>query len=197
MAIFSILFGFVTLPKPIKFTLPTPFYKHPFEFIIGFRNTFFLYPLLYALTFVAVYVDNFNLGIASVLGVFVIVVSFYARPENVYYVWSFSSTPKQFIFTKLITALLLVSVLVLPPALFLLAFNFYSWHYLILFLAIGYLFLGAVIGAKYAAYPHHINIPQAFTLGLCIYFPPLLLVAIPYFLYDANKNLKHVLNDIS
>ena len=43
-------------------TIPTPFSKKPFEFSTGFRRSFFMFPIAYILTFIAIRVDNFNLA---------------------------------------------------------------------------------------------------------------------------------------
>ncbi len=49
LAISIALFNFST---NLSFTLPTPFGKKPFEFIVGFRKTFFLFPIAYFLTYI-------------------------------------------------------------------------------------------------------------------------------------------------
>ena len=76
--------------------MPTPFSKNPFEFTTGFRRTLLIFPLAYALTVIAINVDNLNLGIFSILLIFLIVLSFYSKPEEEYYVWVHADTPKSF-----------------------------------------------------------------------------------------------------
>ena len=45
----------------LNFSMPTPFSKNPFEFTTGFRRTLLIFPLAYALTVIAINVDNLNL----------------------------------------------------------------------------------------------------------------------------------------
>ena len=51
----------------LSVAIPTPFSKKPFEFTIGFRKTFYIFPIVYFLTYISVSVGNFNLGIFSML----------------------------------------------------------------------------------------------------------------------------------
>ena len=37
------LFSLIDLKSKSSFTLPTPFYKYPFEFTVGFRSNYFIY----------------------------------------------------------------------------------------------------------------------------------------------------------
>jgi len=62
---------FTNLPK-IQRTIPTPFRKFPFEFIVGFRKTAFFIFLVYLLAIKAIQVDNYNLGIFSLAVLFCI-----------------------------------------------------------------------------------------------------------------------------
>ena len=94
LVVISLLLGLSSFKTSLNFTIPTPFYKNPFEFTVGFRNTFFIFPIAYILTFIAISVDNFNLGIFSLLLIFIVVISFYPKPENEYFVWSYALTAK-------------------------------------------------------------------------------------------------------
>jgi hypothetical protein len=177
----------------INFTIPTPFYKKPFEFTVGFRNTFYIFPIAYILTCIAISVDNFNLGIFSLLLVFLVAFSFYTQPENEYFVWSFALTPKQFIIEKIKTALLFTSIVSLPIVLTLCFFYYTNIDALIAFYIIGCIFLITIISAKYSAYPDQINLPEGIIIAICISFPPLLLVFAPYFYLKAIKKLQRYL----
>ena len=106
LIILTILLALANFRTPVSLTIPTPFSKRPFEFATGFRNSFYLVFAAYALTIIAVSVGNFNLGIFSMLLVFAITLGYYAKPENSYYVWSFSLSPKMFLIRKIKTATL-------------------------------------------------------------------------------------------
>jgi hypothetical protein len=185
-----VFFNFTGAPN---ITLPTPFYKKPFEFIIGFRHSVFAFLLLYFLTFMAVLVDNFNLGIFALLSVLLICMNFYTQPENEFYVWIFSAGSKGFLFQKIKEALLHVTILCFPVIAILGIFYFDNVVIVIGFLGLGYLYLITIILAKYSAYPDKMNLPQALLFALCIIFPPALLAVIPFFYLQSVKKLNQIL----
>lgn len=189
----AIFFALVGFRETWSFTLPTPFYKRPFEFTVGFRKSFYLFLAVYFLTFKAASVNNFNLGIILLLFCFAVVLNYYAKPENEYYVWSYSLNARQFLLEKIKIALLFSSFLIFPVVL-ILGISFYqNAGVLFLFLIIGYAALIAMIAAKYSAYPSEINLHQGFLLAVGILSPPLFLLLIPYFFVQSTKRLKHLL----
>lgn len=177
----------------INFTLPTPFYRKPFEFIVGFRTTFFLFPLTYILAFIAVSVDNFNLGIFALMIVFLVSLTFYAKPEDEYYVWSFSMRPPFFLFEKLKTATIYAALLALPIVIILIGFYPEKADVTLLFILAGFAFLWTIILGKYSAYPYEMNIPEGILIAVCLYFPPLLLALMPFFYVKSVKKLNALL----
>ncbi len=177
----------------VPFTLPTPFYKRPFEFIVGFRNTFYVFPVAYLLTIIAVSVDNFNLGIFSLVLVFLTVFSYYQKPEQAYYVWMHSAKPGPFLFGKMKTALTFTTLPALPVALTLVAVFPENASSMLIVTLIGFAFLILFILAKYAAYPAEMNLPEGILIALCFIFPPLLLGLIPFFYRKAVNKLTFLL----
>jgi len=85
----------------LNYTIPTPFYKKPFEFIIGFRTAIGMIGFAYFLTIMGISVGNFNLGIFSLLVVFLTSFSFYAQPDSQFYVWIFSHSSATFLLDKI------------------------------------------------------------------------------------------------
>jgi len=193
LTVISLIFALSSFKKSLNFTIPTPFYKKPFEFTVGFRNTFFIFPVAYVLTVIAVSVDNFNLGIFSLLLIFLAALSFYTQPENEYFVWSFALSPGKFILGKAQTALLFTSVLSLPVILTLTFFYLENIEAIAAFYFTGCLFLITLISAKYAAYPDEMNLPEGIIIAVSISFPPLLLVSAPYFYFKATSKLQRYL----
>lgn len=186
-------FALIEFRRTLNFTVPTPFYKHPFEFTVGFRKTFYLFLAVYLLTFKAVSVNNFNLGILLLMFCFVFMMNFYTRPENEYYVWSYCLNARQFLFEKMKTALLFSTILVFPLIL-ILGISFpQNLCILLLFLLLGYFSLVTMIVAKYSAYPSEINLYQAVWLAIGIFSPPLLIIIIPALFIQSTKRLKHLL----
>ena len=183
------ILALVNFQTTFKFTIWTPFSKRPFEFTTGFRNTFYVFFTAYALTIIAVLINNFNLGVFAMLLVFATTLSYYSMPENEYYVWIHNLKPKAFLFSKIKTALLFSSSIALPIVIILAIFNPQYIGLLSIFFLIGWAFLISVIVSKYAAYPDEMNITQGIFLALCIWFPPILIVLIPYLFKQSENRL--------
>lgn len=173
--------------------LPTPFSRWPFEFIVGFRKTFWAFILIGILTGIAIKVDNFNLGIFSLMVVYLLCMGYFLKPEPELYVWMFAETPNQFLQRKmkeaslysLMTSALVAGILVL--------FFPDKAHFVLIVEVLGLLFVIAALLGKYAFFPAEINLMQGIVLGLCFLFPPLLLVVIPYFYSLSKRNLSTLL----
>ncbi|WP_396189006.1 ABC transporter permease [Flavobacterium sp.] len=191
----SIILALFSFHSNFNLTIPTPFSKRPFEFSTGFRRTFFIFPVAYALTVIAINVDNLNLGIFAFLLVFLTSLSYYYKPEQEYYVWIFAETPKRFLKSKVFNAIRNASVLVAPIIISLLIFYPNEFELILLFFIIGLLFICTVILAKYSVYSGEMNIPEGIIIGFSLYFPPLLLVIIPFFYSKSINKLKYLLDD--
>lgn len=182
-----------TYSNSLQYTIPTPFGRKPFEFAVGFRGTFFLYIIAYGLAGIAAAVGNFNLGIFALLMVFAITLSYYGAPEDEYYVWQHSYSPKAFLLMKYKTAVQYATLLSLP-AIAILTIAFYTdIHYILRFQLLGYAYIACMIAAKYSAYPNEMNVPQAVLLAFAICFPPVLLIVFPYFVTRALQRLQPIL----
>lgn len=176
--------------KKFNFTVPTPFYKYPFEFAVGFRKTYVIVLLAYLLTAIAIGVSNFNLGMFAIITLFFISLTYYTLPEAYYYVWIFSGSEKMFLGHKIKIALLYSLVLSLPVILALVLAFPDRIIYLAGILVFGSLVLIASILGKYSVYPAEINIPQGLGIAFCILFPPALLAVLPLFYLRSIKQLK-------
>ena len=191
----SISFALVSFHAHFNLSIQTPFSKRPFEFSTGFRRTFYLFPMAYALAFIAINVDNFNLGVFSFLLIFLTTLGFYSKPEQEYYVWVHAETPGKFLKNKMLhasknaaflTAPILISMLIFYPSEFALILGFFL---------VGLLFLWTIILAKYSAYPEEMNLPEGMIVAFSLFFPPLLLAVIPFFYLKSVNKLKFLLND--
>ena len=191
----SITIALFSFRTSLNFTIPTPFSKNPFEFSTGFRNTFFIFPLAYALTIIAINVDNFNLGIFSMLLISITTLSYYSKPEEEYYVWVYAETTKSFLKKKIIIATKNYILLTIPILIGLLIFYPIKFGLILLFLLIGVLFLWTIVLAKYSVFPDEIHLSLGFIIAFTLLFPPLILVIIPYFYTKSINNLKLIFND--
>lgn len=191
--VLTTILALVNFRTTLNFTLWTPFSQRPFEFITGFRNTFYLFFVAYALTVIAVSVNNFNLGVFAMLLVFATTLSYYTKPENEYYVWTYNVNSREFLFSKIKTAILFSTSLALPIAIVIATFYPQNIGILSLFFLVGWAFLISVIVSKYSAYPDEMNITQGILLALCIWFPPMLVVLIPYLFKKSENQLSSLL----
>lgn len=193
LSVFSILLAAINFRQQLNYTIPTPFRKHPFEFIIGFRKYFLFILLAFFLTYKAIEVSNFNLGLFSLAVLFFISMSFYMKPEKVYFVWIYSTSVKIFLRKKVVNALLCSSVLSMPV---LIALSIFFSDEIVIIAGgqlLGYVFIISMVLAKYSAFPNEISLPQAILFGLSLWFPPMLLIIIPIFYVQSIKRLRFIL----
>lgn len=191
--ILSTILAFLNFRISFDLTLPTPFGKTPFEFTIGFRNTFLIFPIAYFLTYVSVSINNFNLGIFSMLLISAICMSYFSKVENRYYVWNFNLPPKQFLRYKTRTCYIGFSLLTFPIVITLSIFFFDKIDVIIVFLTMCYVYLTLMSYAKYANFPNKIGLSQGILIVMGLVFPPLLFVLVPYFHSKSIKSLKDIL----
>ncbi len=191
----SVLFSLLHVNTSLSFTIPTPFSKKPFEFPVGFRKTFYFFPIAYFLTYQSILVENFNLGVASMLLIVVVILSYYSKPENEFYVWSFKLSARGFLLSKIMTGLIYFTFLSLPILISLIGFFPNKASTLIVFLVLGYVYITTIILAKYSAYPNEMNLPEAVLIGISLMFPPILLGITPLFYTKSIKRLKPFLEN--
>ena len=186
------LFNFST---NLNVTIPTPFSKNPFEFTIGFRKTFYVFPIAYFLTYISVTVGNFNLGVFSMLLIGITCFSYYSKTENEYFVWNYNLSSKEFLLEKMKTCLTYFSILSLPIIITLGISFFNQIDILIVFIFLCYAYLTTIIFAKYSSFPNEMNMSKVILIGLSFMFPPILLIFIPLFYSQSIKKLNTILND--
>lgn len=173
--------------------IPTPFGKHPFEFSIGFRRYLLFIAISYFLIVMGIKVNNFELSLFAIGVQAFLTVFFYNWIEPPYYVSIHSMDPVGFLKYKLVIAFRQMGMLFLLPLALMILFFPSHWWITILLMTIGQLYLATMIAAKYTVYPSEVNLIQAILLGLALFFPPLLVILLPYYLAKATKNLNSYL----
>ncbi len=161
--------------------IPTPFRKLPFEYIVGFRKTILLIVLLYFLVIKAIQVNNYNLGVVTLGFLYVLMMAYYNKTEEKYYVWIYSSTTRQFLLKKLVTIFIGATIVSIPMVIALFISFPEKIDVTITILLLGYVIIATALLAKYSNYPNEMNIPAGILLVASVLFPPLLLIAIPVF----------------
>jgi hypothetical protein len=176
-----------------NFTIKTPFYKFPFEFTVGFRNTFYVFLGAYFLTYKAISSGNLNLGIFALLLCLAICLSFYLKPENKFFVWIFALTPKEFIAYKLRIILIYATLICLPITISLSVFFQDKALIIIGIQCLGYFYLYTGMLAKYFSFPDEISIKQVIVFAFLVWLPPLLIIILPYLYLQSIKKLNKIL----
>ena len=189
----SFLLSFLNTNKRVTSTIPTPFFQKPFEFVVGFRKSLIGFLFAYFLAAMSLIYQNFNLGIFSLVLIFILCLSFYIEPENEFYVWVHKLKVNGFLFDKIITAIIFSTIISLPVTILLLIFFQANIKAVFGFQALGYCYLLTVILAKYSAYPKRMNLPQSILLALSLTMPPLLLALVPFFYVQSKNRLKEIL----
>jgi len=173
--------------------IPSPFSRKPYEFTTGFRRTYWLLIILYCSTVYSLVHHNFILGLGSLLGVFVICMTFYSHLDPIFYVWIHAQPAKIFLRRKITTAILYGLFLTLPIAFLLIIFypGKIVLILLVLFIGLGYLILSVLY--VYVCFPVKTTRSQNLQYAAGIFSPPLLLLIIPNFYFQAVRRLKDYL----
>ncbi len=187
------VFAFFKAKWPWSKSIPTPFKKLSFEFIVGFRKTFWIILLAYFLVFTSTQVENYNLGLFAIAMIMITSMFYYQKPEYEYYVWIYAHKPKAFLKHKLLLSVICLSFLCLPVLLALLLAFPSQWLVTLLVYFGGHMLVGSMILAKYAAFPFEISIAQGIFYSVSLLFPPLLLIAMMVFYSKSKKSLKSFL----
>jgi hypothetical protein len=171
------------------FVIPSPFFRRPFEFTIGFRKYYWILIIIYAVTLIALSVGNFNLAIFAYLSTLLVCMSFYSGAEPLFYVWMHSQNPTVFLKNKLKTAMLYSLYISFPIGVSLICFFPLKAWIIILVTLCGFLYVLLGVVAKYSNYPNQTNLLQILTMSIGMVLPPFLLLLIPYFFLTSAKKL--------
>lgn len=174
--------------------VPTPFKKHPFEFIQGFRTIWPLYLVVFFVIYKAVEVDNFNLGLVSFLIALITMAFFFTKPEPISFVTIYVQNAKGFLWQKMKLAARNMLLLSLPFIILLLGFFPDEILLVTMSMVFGLLFTLTSLLGKYAYFPIEMNVIQSIALGLCLMIPPLVIAVIPVFYKKALANLNPLLS---
>lgn len=174
----------------LKFPLPTPFGKRPFEFMVGFRKTFLLILFYYFLCIMAILYDNFNLGLFALMITVLTTLGFYNTVEPGQYLSMYNKGAESFLWHKVSIAFKHL-LLLLTPILIMLTFVF-PQELQIVFLCtfLGCCYILMMIIAKYKSYPKDIDLLTSIVLTLSIVIPVFMLFTIPFFYKKSVQNLQ-------
>ncbi|MEO5582552.1 MAG: hypothetical protein ABIR66_07655 [Saprospiraceae bacterium] len=183
-----------SIENKISYKIVTPFSRHPFEFTVGFRNSFIGILAAYFLTVISIKVGNFNLGVFAMLFLMVICISYYVEMEDEFYIWIHKGSPERFLMYKVKVALSYCTLLCIPIWIVLVIVYPGKLNVLFTFFLLGLSYLIAILFGKYAYYPKQPSISLAILVGSCIFLPPLLVLVIPYLYFKSAKSLNVLLS---
>jgi len=185
----AFLLVFIKMTFASGIVLPTPFGRYPFEFTAGFRRTFLLFIGAYFLAFMGIKVANFNLGAFALIICFLICMVFYARPEPSFFIWVDKAKPAALLRRKIMIAMAYSFLISLPVFIALIIFFPENTIYIIGVELLGMAYLTIGLLGKYINFPSEMMLMAAILMGASIFFPPLLILTIPYFYLKSVKNL--------
>lgn len=173
--------------------IPSPFSKNPYEFTVGFRRNYVFILTIYSVAFLSVYYHNFILGLLSLLGMFLLCLTFYSVEDPIYYVWIHSQSSKVFLRNKIRIALRYSFSLGLVIVLPLVCFYYFRIGLILLTLTVGLLYVVLGILAVYVNFPSKRTVSQNIQFYFAICIPPFLLFVIPNMYYQSIRRLKEYL----
>ncbi len=193
LLILSTLMALFRFKTRYSVSIPTPCSKYPYEFTAGFRKTWFVFVFALILTIISVKINNFNLGLFSVIVYSINCTLFNIAPEPYFFVWINHLDAQRFLLRKGKIALLYTSLLALPSIMLLFFFFPAKIHLILGFHILGLLLVITGVSSKYSSFPHEISVRKSLVILMTIWLPPLLLFTIPWFYFESKKNLKGIL----
>lgn len=185
----GLILALIPPPAIRQIRIPSPFFRYPFEFSLGFRRSYGIYMLAVFLVFMAIRVDNYHLGTFALLMILLTCLSYYGQPEPIYFVWMYARTPRDFLRHKVGVSWGYLCLALAPFLLALILYDPAQWYIPLILPLGGMAAMAAVILTKYAAYPRPMNVAQGVLLALGLSFPPLLLFVVPYFYKKSIRSL--------
>ncbi len=193
LIVLALLFSQFKTPQINFFTIPTPYKKYPFEFIIGFRRFFWIWLILPPAVWLSSTYNNFSIALFALSIIMLIHIQFYNVQEPVWYIWNEAKTPSEFLFHKFkIGTICTVITNTIPTILVGIFLPESAWIAAALF-ALALIMTIFSILSKYAWIPNQISTLQGILFACNLFFPPLLLFSIPYLYKKAENNLKNYL----
>ena len=138
-------------------------------------------------------VENLNLGIVSLGLLYLIMLGYYAKPEDEIFIWMHHLSPSKFLINKIVTAMSYSSIVTLPLTLSMYLIFTESWVPITIVLLGGSMLLVLGMLNKYCYFPHESASINGILIGLAIFIPPLLPVILIYLSNKASRNLKKYL----
>jgi hypothetical protein len=189
----TILLVFYKQRRLFHFSLPTPFHKKPFEFIIGIRTYYAFYPICSALLLIAYKVANPNLAFVALALTSLSSLLFYQLLEPTFWIWIHANNTKEFLSNKVKTAVVQHIILIAPLTIICVLLFPVHWYFGLAILLMSAVYLSLTVIAKYANYPNQISVIDGILVGISMFIPILLPFTFYYFLKKSRQQLASLL----
>lgn len=189
----AFILGLVKLPRTRTRVIPTPFGKSPVLFPSGFRKSVPFLGIGVLIASFSIIIDNYNLGLFSVIMTFIIVYGYYSLSEPYEYIWIYSLNATEFLRLQLTKGIINTMLMTLPIVLVFFFLDIQKWYLPLVILTLGVLNLVNIICSRYRDFPNEVSIPNGIIVALSLMVPPVLIITIPYFYLKARDNLKEIL----
>jgi len=174
--------------------LPLPPFIRSFEFIEGIRKTIVGIVLLNILVLIGVNVENINLALFGIIAQFILFYTYYFNVESEIIVWQHKESPHIFLLRKLLYFIKYSTIIVALSSFIISIFFPEKIGVLLSIIGLAYVYAFFVISCKYSTFPHGWQLSQMIVLGISLWFPPLLILVIPYAYLKAHQRLKYYLS---
>jgi hypothetical protein len=174
-------------------TIPSPFGRWPYEFTRGFRLRFWLLPLCVFILIMAWKTSNPNLGLFAIAIPYLMCIGFQLNPEDSHFVWIHHHSPGAFLWHKIKISIRYTALLGIPLSIAHLIVFPSAWLANAVLCLTGFALVITALLAKYATFPSELNLLAAFVLINSMFFPPLMLLAIPVLFNKAARNIQFYL----
>jgi len=123
------------------------------------------------------------------VSVFFVCSSYYMKPDPDFYIWIHAMNSREFLQHKITIAIKYSFMLTTPILLVLAVFYLDQIHITLIFMILGWLYLIMYLLMKYSFRNLEMGMFHLIIGLLCLLFPPIMIIAIPYFYYKAINNL--------
>lgn len=171
-------------------SMPTPFTRYPFEFIVVFRKMWFLYLLLYLIAIIGIWVSNYTLSLVMLALIYLTSMQAYDTIEPEEIVWNYNIGIQKFLFHKIKRGVWQITLLTFPLLIALCTFFWDQSLWIVLIWSSANLLLILLVLIKYAIYPRRINVMDSLVITFVAVLPFFIPFLYFYYYRKACEKLK-------
>lgn len=171
-------------------SMPTPFARQPFEFIVLFRKMWFLYLLLYLIAIIGIWVSNSTLSLVMLALIYLTSMQAYDTIEPEEIIWNYNIGIRKFLFHKIKRGVWQITLLTFPLLIALCIFFWTQSLWIAMIWGGANLLLILLVLIKYAIYPRRINLIDSIVITFVAVLPFFIPFLYFYYYRKACEKLK-------